>query len=55
MLNTTNNNESDVLTYMLKKSWYELVAKHMKNKEWNVNHQNKDGDTFAHILVTKNI
>ena len=25
----------------------------MKKKDWNVNHQNKDGDTFAHILVTK--
>ena len=52
-INTLNDNESDVLTYMLKNSWYELVAKHMKNKDWNVNHQNKDGDTFAHILVTK--
>ena len=26
----------------------------MKKKDWDVNHQNKDGDTFAHILVTKN-
>ena len=25
----------------------------MKKKQWNVNHQNKDGDTFAHILMTK--
>ena len=38
---------------MLKKGWYELVLKYMKKKELNINHQNKDGDTFAHILVTK--
>ena len=26
----------------------------MKNKDWDVNHQNKDGNTFAHILVLCN-
>ena len=52
-INTKNIEEYDVLSYMLKKSWYDLVLKHMKNKKWNVNHQNKDGDTFAHILVMK--
>ena len=26
----------------------------MKDKRWNVNHQNNDGDTFAHILVSMN-
>ena len=25
----------------------------MKKKEWDVNHQDKNGNTFAHILVTK--
>ena len=24
----------------------------MKDKRWNVNHQNNNGDTFAHILVS---
>ena len=52
-INTKNIEEYDVLSYMLKKNWYDLVLKHMKNKKWNVNHQNKDGDTFAHILVMK--
>ena len=52
-INTKNIEEYDVLSYMLKKSWYDLVLKHMKNKKWNVNHLNKDGDTFAHILVMK--
>ena len=25
----------------------------MKRKDWNINHQNKDGESFAHILVRK--
>lgn len=52
-INTINNDGDDVLTYMLKKCWYDLVCKYMKKKEWNINHQNNDGDTFAHILVMK--
>lgn len=52
-INLVNENEDDILSYLLKKGHYELVLKHMKKKNWNVNHQNKDGDTFAHILVTK--
>lgn len=52
-INIVNENEDDILSYLLKKNHYDLVLKHMKKKDWNVNHQNKDGDTFAHILVTK--
>lgn len=52
-INIVNENEEDILSYLLKKNHYDLVLKHMKKKDWNVNHQNKDGDTFAHILVTK--
>ena len=25
----------------------------MKKKDWNINHQDSDGNTFAHIVVTK--
>ena len=53
-INLTNENEDSILMIMLKKGWYEVVLKHMKNKEWQVNHQNKQGETFAHILVSKN-
>ena len=53
-INLINENEDSILMIMLKKGWYEVVLKHMKNKEWQVNHQNKQGETFAHILVTKN-
>ena len=45
---------NNVLVRLLKKGQYDLVLKHMKNKKWDVNHQNNDGDTFAHILVLYN-
>ena len=53
-INMLNDNESNLIMMLLKRGWYDLVLKHMKNKNWDVNHQNNDGDTFAHILVTKN-
>jgi len=51
-VNTLDENNNDVLSRLLKGKYYDLVLKHMKNKEWDVNHQNNDGDTFAHILVS---
>lgn len=51
-INLTDENGDDVLSKLLKYGQYDLVLKHMKNKEWNVNHQNNDGNTFAHILVS---
>ena len=52
-VNITNAEDDDVLSYLLKKNQYDLVLKLMKKKDWNINHQNKDGNTFAHILVSK--
>lgn len=52
-INLTDEYGNSILMCLLKKGWYDLVLKHMKKKEWDVNHQNKNGDTFAHILVTK--
>ena len=37
--------------YLLKNNHFDLVLKLMKKKEWNVNHQNDDGNTFGHILA----
>lgn len=51
-INTKDKNGNDILQYLLKKGWYDLVEKHMKKKNWNVNNQNDAGETFAHILVT---
>lgn len=53
-INICDEQGNNVLVRLLKKGQYELVLKHMKNKKWDVNHQNNDGDTFAHILVLYN-
>lgn len=53
-INQTDNAGNDVLTKLLKVRQYDLVLKHMKNKDWDVNHQNYDGNTFGHYLVTIN-
>ena len=45
---------NDVITRLLKSRCYSLVLKHMKNKDWNVNHQNYDGNTFGHYLASTN-
>lgn len=42
---------NDVVTRLLKAKYYDLVIKLMKKKNWDVNHANADGDTFAHILA----
>ncbi|MBQ6323975.1 MAG: hypothetical protein IJI22_03985 [Bacilli bacterium] len=42
---------NDVVTRMLKAKYYDLAIKLMKKKNWDVNHANLDGDTFAHILA----
>ncbi len=51
-INTTDEMGNDVLMRLLKYRQYDLVLKHMTNKKWDVNHQNIEGDTFAHILVS---
>lgn len=53
-INVCDENGNDILVRLLKKGQYELVLKHMKDKDWDVNHQNHDGNTFAHILVLIN-
>lgn len=50
-VNTCDEQGNDVLSKLLKLKQYDLVLKHMKKKDWNVNHQNQDGNTFAHILA----
>lgn len=51
-INILDSDGNDVITRMLRKSWYDLVYKYMKRKEWNVNNQNIEGNTFSHYLVT---
>ena len=50
-VNTTDGVGNDVLTRLLKSKQYDLVIKFMKKRNWDVNHQNDDGNTFGHILA----
>lgn len=45
---------NDVVTKLLKSRQYDLVLELMSNRNWNFNHQNNEGDTFAHILASDN-
>ncbi len=51
-INTCDENGNNILVRLLKYGAYDVVLKHMGNKDWDVNHQNQDGNTFAHILVS---
>jgi ankyrin repeat protein len=42
---------NDVVTRLLKAKQYDLVLDLMKKRNWDVNHQNDDGNTFGHILA----
>ena len=42
---------NDIVTRLLKAKQYELVLQLMKKKNWDVNHQNVEGNTFGHILA----
>lgn len=52
--NICDGNSNDVVTRLLKARQYELVLRLMKKRNWNVNHQNYDGDTFGHVLASDN-
>ena len=53
-INTCDEAGNNILVRLLKCGAYDVVLHHMGNKEWNVNHQNLDGNTFAHVLVSIN-
>ncbi len=42
---------NDAVTRLLKAKQYDLVLEVMKKRNWNVNHQNEEGNTFGHILA----
>jgi hypothetical protein len=45
---------NDLVTRLLKAKQYDLVIEVMKKRNWDVNHQNIEGNTFGHILVLDN-
>lgn len=50
-VNIVDSVGNDVVTRLLKAQQYDLVCQLMKKRNWNVNHQNADGNTFAHVLA----
>ncbi len=45
---------NDVVMRLLKAKRYDLVLLLMKKRNWNVNRQNEEGNTFGHILAQDN-
>lgn len=53
-LNITDEFGDNILMKLLKNKDYDLVNKYILNEDLMINHQNNDGDTIVHILVTHN-
>jgi len=53
-VNLVDSVGNDVVTRLLKARQYDLVFPLMKKKNWDVNHKNAEGNTFAHILAYDN-
>ncbi len=53
-INTIDCLGNDVVTRLLKAKQYEYVIMLMKKKNWDVNNQNDEGNTFGHILAMDN-
>jgi ankyrin repeat protein len=53
-VNIVDSVGNDVVTRLLKAQQYDLVFELMKKRNWDVNHQNNDGNTFGHILALDN-
>ena len=53
-INLCDDKGNNILVRLLKAGAYDVVYNHMNNKEWDVNHQNQDGNTFAHYVVSIN-
>ena len=52
--NIVDNGGNNILMRLLKNKDYDLILKYVSNPSININHQNVDGDTFMHLLVTHN-
>ena len=52
-LKTIDQDGNTVLMKLLKMRQYDLVEKYINNLDSDINHQNNEGNTFAHLLATK--
>lgn len=53
-INVYDNIGNDVMMKLLKYKQYNLILKFMNKRDWDVNHQNDDGNTFGHLLMNDN-
>ena len=53
-INICDEAGNNILVRLLKCGAYDIVLQHMGNKNWDINNQNLDGNTFAHYLVSIN-
>lgn len=51
-LNITDEFGNNVVMALFKAKYYHLVFKYLCNFNLNINHQNNNGDTLAHLVVT---
>ena len=50
-INQCDSVGNNVMMRLLKAKEYDMVLKLMKKRNWKVNHQNDEGNTFGHLLV----
>ena len=53
-VNLVDNLGNDVISRLLKARMYDYVFILMKKRNWKVNHQNEEGNTFGHLLAQDN-
>ena len=52
IINLCDDSGNNVMMNLLFKKEYDLLLKCVKYKNWKINYQNKDGNTFTHLLIT---
>ena len=52
-LKTIDQDGNTILMKLLKMKQYDLVEKYINDLDSDINHQNNEGNTFAHLLATK--
>ena len=52
-LKTIDQDGNTVLMKLLKMKQYDLVEKYINDLDSDINHQNNEGNTFAHLLATR--
>lgn len=53
-LNLCDKDGNNVLMSLFKNKYYDLTLKYINHRDIDINHQNNDGDTIAHLVVMVN-